>query len=767
LNQTDAVRQRTTVLFREELNANHKRTDRLFAWLMVIQWLAGIAAALLISPRAWAGTYSHIHIHVWVALFLGGMISGFPVFMAVTRAGSVLTRHVIAVGQMLSCGLLVHLMGGRIEAHFQYFGILAFLAFYRDWRVLLTGTAVAAADHCLRGLFWPESMFGVLVADWWRWLEHVGWVLFEDVFLLLAIRQNLQAMLGMAERQAALETVNETIERKVGERTSELRNEIAERVRAEESLRLLGSAVEQSKESIVITDAELDLPGPRIIFVNRAFTQMTGYTAAEAIGKTPRILQGARTDKAVLGRLRKNLEHGEIFSGEAVQYRKDGTEYDQEWQIAPLRDSGGKITHFVAIQHDITERKRLEGHLFQSQKMETVGKLAGGIAHEFNSIMTAIIGHSELLLADLPPENPPAKSAAEIRKAAERAATLTRQLLAYGRKQILQPEILDLNAVIAGMENTLLHLMGRDVQVHFSFAAGLKSVKADAGQIEQVIVNVAMNAADAMPNGGKLTIETANVTLDAGYVSRFPELKAGEFVMFAMGDSGAGMTDAVKARVFEPFFTTKGVGEGTGLGLATCHGIIKQSGGHIAVYSELGRGTTFKIYLPQAGQKTETKISGPAKKPLELPRGTETILLVEDDPSLRAMAAALLGRWGYTVLAAANGVEAMVLVHQPGRGHIDLLFTDVVMPQMSGNELADRIRTLHPQTKILFASAYTESAIVQHGVLEPGIAFLPKPYTPAALMHKVRELLDCETIQMTESARAGALKLDYGEREKT
>ena len=396
------------------------------------------------------------------------MISGFPVFMAVTRAGSVLTRHVIAVGQMLSCGLMVHLMGGRIEAHFQYFGILAFLSFYRDWRVLLTGTAVAAADHCLRGLFWPESMFGVLVADWWRWLEHVGWVLFEDVFLLLAIRQNLQGMLGMAERQAALETVNETIERKVDERTSELRNEIAERVRAEESLRLLGSAVEQSKESIMITDAELDLPGPKIIFVNPAFTQMTGYPAAEAAGKTPRILQGARTDKTVLARLRKNLEQGEVFAGEAVQYRKDGTEYDQEWQIAPLRDAGGKITHFVAIQHDITERKRLEGHLFQSQKMETVGKLAGGIAHEFNSIMTAIIGHSELLLDDLPPENPLAKSAAEIRNAADRAATLTRQLLAYGRKQILQPEILDLNAVIAGMENTLLHLMGRGVQVHFS-----------------------------------------------------------------------------------------------------------------------------------------------------------------------------------------------------------------------------------------------------------------------------------------------------------
>jgi nitrogen-specific signal transduction histidine kinase len=396
----------------------------------------------------------------------------------------------------------------------------------------------------------------------------------------------------------------------------------------------------------------------------------------------------------------------------------------------------------VAIQHDITERKRLERHLFQTQKMETVGKLAGGIAHEFNSIMTAIIGQSELLLGDLPPGNPLIKNMTEISKAAERAATLTRQLLAYGRKQILQPEILDLKAVVAGMENTLLHLMGRNVEVRYSFAAGVKSVKADAGQIGQVIVNVAMNAADAMPNGGKLTLETANVTLDADYVSRFPELKAGEFVMLAIGDTGAGMSDEVKARVFEPFFTTKGVGGGTGLGLATCHGIVKQSGGHIAVYSELGRGTTLKIYLPQVEQKTELKLPVPPKTSLELPRGTETILLVEDDPSLREMAATLLGRWGYTVLAAANGVEAMGLVHQQGMGHLDLLFTDVVMPQMSGNELADRIRALHPQTKILFASAYTENAIVHQGVLNPGVALLQKPFTPSALAHKVREILN-------------------------
>jgi two-component system cell cycle sensor histidine kinase/response regulator CckA len=518
--------------------------------------------------------------------------------------------------------------------------------------------------------------------------------------------------------------------------------DITPRMQAEESLRLLDSAIEQTKESIIITDAQLDLPGPKIIFINPAFTKLTGYNEEEAIGKTPRILQGPRTDKTVLSRLRQNLEAGKMFAGEAINYRKDGTEFNLEWQIAPLRNAKGTITHFVGIQRDITERKRLEAQLFQSQKIETVGKLAGGIAHEFNSIMTAIIGQSELLLNDLPANDPLRKNATEISKAADRAAVLTRQLLAYGRKQILQPQILDLNSVLTGMETVLRHLMGRNIDVRIIANAGLKMVKVDAGQIEQVIVNIVMNAAEAMPNGGKLTLETANVTFDADYVSHVPDLKAGEYVMLAITDTGAGMSEEVKARLFEPFFSTKGVGRGTGLGLATCYGIIKQSSGHIKVYSEPGRGATFKIYLPQVEQLTK-----PLAQRLDasnMPRGIENILLVEDDPALREMAATLLGRLGYSVLAAANGIEALGLIHQPGRRHIDLLFTDVVMPHMSGKELADRIRSLYPHTKILFTSAYTENAIVHQGVLDEGVALLQKPFTPSALAQKIRGILDAE-----------------------
>jgi two-component system, cell cycle sensor histidine kinase and response regulator CckA len=517
--------------------------------------------------------------------------------------------------------------------------------------------------------------------------------------------------------------------------------DITERKRAEETLRLLNSAVLQSREAVLITDAQLTLPGPRVVFVNPAFTKMTGYTAEEIIGKTPRILQGARTDKTVLSLLRQHLERGEMFEGETINYRKDGTEFDLEWQTAPIRDAKGQVTHFLALQRDVTARKRFEAKMFQSQKMETVGRLAGGVAHEFNSIMTAIIGQSEILIGDLPEGGSLANSALEISRAAARAATLTRQLLAYGRKQFLHPETLDLNKFITGMHGVFRHLMGGGVQTQIISAPDLCAIKADAGQIEQVILNMAMNARDAMPNGGNLTLETASVSFGEESLYRYPELRAGDYVMLAITDTGLGMSAEVKARVFEPFFSTKEVGQGTGLGLSTCYGIIKQSGGHISVYSEIARGSTFKIYLPQVEEEAEVSTHSRAATH-ELPGGTETILLVEDDPALREMASTLLRRLGYTVYPAADGIEALSLKQQHGVGHIDLLFTDVVMPHMSGKELSDRIRASHPLTRILFTSAYTENAIIHQGVFSKGLALLQKPFTPSALASKLREVLD-------------------------
>jgi PAS domain S-box-containing protein len=484
----------------------------------------------------------------------------------------------------------------------------------------------------------------------------------------------------------------------------------------------------------------------KIKFENRAAAQFLGYEVSELLGQPAHpTMHHTRAggdaypvdECPIYATLRDGLVrrvNDEVF------WRKDGTSFPVEYTTTPIRDDEGQLAGAVVVFTDVTDRKRIEDRLFQSQKMETVGKLAGGIAHEFNSILTAIIGQSELLLNDLPSSSPMIKSAIEIRQAANRAATLTRQLLAYGRKQILQPEFLDLNEVVNDLIGTLQHLMNHTVDVCLIPTLGLKLVKIDPGQIEQVIVSLAMNAADAMPNGGRLTLETANVTLDEEYVRSVPGLKAGDYVMLAMTDSGIGMSDEVRAAVFEPFFSTKGVGQGTGLGLATCYGIIRQSEGHITVYSEICRGTTFKIYLPQAELVEQVPLSRLVAP--DLPRGTETILLAEDDPSLREMSATLLRRLGYTVLTAVDGIEALSLKQQRDIGHIDLLFTDVVMPHMSGKELSDRIQRIYPQTKILFTSAYTENAIVHHGVLNPGVMLLQKPFTPSALANKIREVLD-------------------------
>lgn len=519
-----------------------------------------------------------------------------------------------------------------------------------------------------------------------------------------------------------------------------LRGQIAERERTAERLRLLGSSVEQSRESIVITEAELDPPGPKIVFVNPAFTRITGYTAAEAIGKTPRILQGPRTDAALRKRLKEALARGEPFQGEAINYRKNGSEFFVEWDITPIRNEAGIITHFVSIQRDVTTRKKFEEQLFQSQKLETVAKLAGGVAHEFNNIMTSILGHCDLMLEDLPARSSLGANAQVIRKAAERAAALTRQLLAYARRQFLRPEKVSLNQIVAGMEDMIVHLMGGKIEVQMLPGPNLYDVFADAGQLEQVITNIVFNARDAMPEGGQLTLKTANVTLTDADSAMLSDLFPGNYVMLSIADTGKGMTDEVRLRLFEPFFSTKDIGKGTGLGLATCHGIIRQSGGDIAVETAPGKGTTFEIYLPQFNtDASPATVNRPAAG---LPRGTETVLVVEDSQELLDMASILLRHQGYRVITATNGAEALEILRENGGKNIDLLFTDLVMPKMDGWELARRGLALHPEMKVLFCSAYTDSATVRQETLKAGTMLLQKPFTLSTLATKVRAALD-------------------------
>ena len=406
----------------------------------------------------------------------------------------------------------------------------------------------------------------------------------------------------------------------------------------------------------------------------------------------------------------------------------------------------GNLARLVpAIQRELREsqerrgRKSLEQQLQQSQKMEAIGQLAGGIAHDFNNLLGVIIGYSELILSQVAQDSETHKHAGEIMRAGERAASLTRQLLAFSRKQVLEPKLLNLNTVVVEVERMLQRMIGEDIRIEISLDPTLSYVKADPAHIEQVIVNLAVNARDAMPKGGTLTIETSNVELDEAYARLHPPTIPGRFAMLAVSDNGSGMDSKTQARIFEPFFTTKAVGKGTGLGLSIVYGVVKQSGGSIAVHSELGQGTMFKIYLPEANEAPAINESRPADAAEY--RGSETILLVEDAAPLGELSRTILQSHGYKVLSAEDGFEALRIAGQH-RGPIQLLLTDVVMPGMSGSELADRLARLRPEMKVLYMSGYTDDTITRYGVLAPNLAMLQKPFTQKALIHRVRTVLD-------------------------
>jgi two-component system cell cycle sensor histidine kinase/response regulator CckA len=479
----------------------------------------------------------------------------------------------------------------------------------------------------------------------------------------------------------------------------------------------------------------------RVLEVNRPALDFRGLTLADVVGvplgETPWLDISAESREQV------RVAIGYAANGAFV--RKDMTVNDRvggqrtfDFSVKPVVNEGGQIELLVAEARDITDQKRLEEQFRQSQKMEAVGKLAGGVAHDFNNLLTIILGYSEVLQESLRDGDPLREWADEIHKAGSRAASLTGQLLAFSRKQVLVPVVLDLNALVTDMEKMLARLIGEDVDLAFLPASDLWRVRADAGQIEQVIMNLVVNARDAMPQGGKLTIETTNIELDEDYVAQHPDAHASQHVLLAVSDTGCGMDRATAARVFEPFFTTK-ADKGTGLGLATVFGIVKQSGGHVAVYSEPQFGTTFKIYLPRDTQEAITKrVTADPKSSL---RGTETVLLVEDENGVRSLARVVLQRHGYKVLEARHGGEALLMCERC-KDTIHLLATDVVMPNMSGRELVERLLPLRPKMKVLYMSGYMDDAIVRHGLVNAGVPFLQKPYSPDALLVKVREVLN-------------------------
>ena len=480
-------------------------------------------------------------------------------------------------------------------------------------------------------------------------------------------------------------------------------------------------------------------PDGKFLAVNTALVHLLGYGSAEDVLHL-NLSRDVYADPAERQRLldRDTYTDREYDEVEATWKRKDGRLLTVQLSVRAVRNGARQVEYYETFVRDITEQRRLQAQLVQSQKMEAVGRLAGGIAHDFNNLLTVITTSCELLLEDLAPADPKREDVEQVRKAADGAAALTRQLLAFSRQQVLTPQIVDLGDVVAGVEKMLRRVIGEDVDLVTVLGPDAGAVKADVGQLEQVLMNLAVNARDAMPTGGKLTIETANVEHDPDYAREQEAAAVRGFVMLAVSDTGTGMDEATKARIFEPFFTTKELGKGTGLGLATVYGIVRQSGGFIWVYSEPGMGTTFKIYLPQVDAVAEAGAATAA--PGTSRRGSETVLLVEDAAAVRAVTHQALARQGYTVLDAPNGAEALrIAASHPGPIH--LLLTDVVMPGLSGRQLSDQLALLRPDTKVLYTSGYTDDAVVRHGVLESGIAYLQKPFTVDSLARKVREVL--------------------------
>jgi PAS domain S-box-containing protein len=565
-----------------------------------------------------------------------------------------------------------------------------------------------------------------------------GSLLLVVVLALFVYRRSIvpldQSVRELERSEAEVLTARDLLEERVLERTAEL--ERATRATHESEARLQ-SILDNSTAVVYVKDLE-----GRYLLINREYERLFHVTSEQMRSKTD--LDVFARDVAEL--LRENDAEA-LRSGGAIQLEELIPQDDGEHTYVsikfPLFDATGRAYGVCGISTDLTELKRAEEQLRHAQKMDAIGRLAGGIAHDFNNLLTVINGYSGMLLDELDTNDSARGSVAEILAAGERAASLTRQILAYSRKQVLEPNVWDLNIIVSEMTSMIRRLVGEDVSFVTSLVHDKSLVLVDRGQVEQIILNLVVNARDAMPSGGKLTIETAALVLDEQYVTTHPEVTPGPHVMLAVTDTGQGMSHEVRARVFEPFFTTKEVGKGTGLGLSVVFGIVKQSGGSISVYSEPGVGTTFRIYFPpvaQTGVSEQSSARAPVQE-IALLRGSETILLVEDEEAVRLFAANVLRRQGYEVLEAHNGLRAVELLERT-ESNVRLLLTDVVMPEMGGPELVARLRDLHPTLPVLYMSGYAERAVVHNGLVKSKQAFLPKPFTPIVLARKVREVLD-------------------------
>ena len=599
---------------------------------------------------------------------------------------------------------------------------------------------VLADGRCQRGRIWPGgaaalgctpgvgALDSYLVAPVLTRTRTYGWIGLGNKLGTAGFSAEDERLLTTLAAQLAVGYENSRLFEQLKERAEELEREAAERRRSAEKYRMV---VEQASDGIMIVDREAN-----IIEVNPRMLEMLGYSRDQFLELNVRDLI-PKEDQAADPVKTDLPQPSQILHKQRRFIRRDGGLGDMEVGIASLED--GRI---LAIVRDVSERNRLEAQLRQSQKLEAVGRLAGGVAHDFNNLLTVILGHSDLAITTLSPNDRLRRDLEDIREAGARAAVLTNQLLAFSRKQMLQPKVLDCNTAIANMTKMLGRLISSNIEIMIKSEAELWRAKVDPGQLDQVILNLALNARDAMPLGGKLIIETANRQFEGEQFSGQQQIPPGHYVLLAVSDTGCGMDAETRSHLFEPFFTTKMQGKGTGLGLSTVYGIVRQSGGHIAVYSEPGHGTSVKVYLPRVAAAGE--VAATADEGAPLPVGAETILIAEDEDRVRSLAVAVLAQQGYTVIEACDGAEAVALAREYD-GEIHLLLTDIVMPKMSGKDLADQLKRDRPGLKVVLCSGYTGDTVMQQGVLDASTPFLQKPFTLRSLTTKVREVLDAGT----------------------
>jgi PAS domain S-box-containing protein len=634
------------------------------------------------------------------------IVAVFATIATLARGRRTAQAIAVAIGLMSASAILVHLSGGYIEFHFHFFVMLVFLALLQDWIPFLVAVAYVALHHGTVGVLWPGEVYNhpaALAAPWaWAGL-HALFVLWSCVGSVLAWRLN-------------------------------------ERVFARTTL-----VLEAAGEGIFGIDA-----AGRITFMNQAAAAMIHTRARNEVGRpvheAVRLVgpDGASVPEDLSPIMSTLRDRQPRHVTDARFRRTDGSSVPVDYRSTPIIERD-LVTGAVVTCLDISERKQaeiahaeVEEQLRQSQKMDAIGRLAGGVAHDFNNLLTVIGTQMDMALRRLPADEPVRERLQETKEAANQAARLTRQLLALSRKQILQPTVQSLNDVVGGLATMLPRLIGEDIALVVTLAPSIERARVDRGQVEQVVMNLVVNARDAMPDGGRLAIETGNVELDAAYVRQHPGVAPGRYVMLAVSDTGCGMDEPTRSRIFEPFFTTKAPGRGTGLGLSTVYGIVTQSGGHVHVYSEPGSGSCFKIYFPRVEEEVP---AAPDAVDVVSPGGRETVLLVEDEAMLRRVARDILEDLGYTVLSASNGTEAAQVAARYD-GPVDLLLTDVVMPGMSGRAVAELILAARPGMRVLYMSGYTDGAIAHHGVLDAGVAYLEKPFTIETLSAKVRAVLD-------------------------